>query len=226
MKTEVQCERVGEVGTVILRVGTLSTHWVEPFKVVSELLGLFCSRLDKWKWGLSNAVPKPRGNIRAEKITVVIKFTFLVDGTLVITAHWTALFNTFVMGCFQWNATYYERLFSQKKKPNVLFSVFCLNPAVAPVGTGKHLYIYSFHLFSSVTAPSFHCSLCFLPNFPSELAEDQEGQMIYSGSQVSQSLEARLNQDSLWLQCTGLAYSVNHTSSSCFLSMDRIWGSL
>lgn len=71
--------------------------------------------------------------------------------------------------------------------PNVLFSVFCLNPAVAPIGisgvnAGKHLYIYSFHLFSSVTEPSFHCSLCFLPNFPSELAEDQEGQMISSGS--------------------------------------------
>lgn len=74
MKTEVQCERVGEVGTVILTM-------------VSKILGLFCSRQDKWKVGLSNAMPKPRGDIRAEKITVAIKFTFLVDGTLVITAH-------------------------------------------------------------------------------------------------------------------------------------------
>lgn len=39
-----------------------------------------------------------------------------------------------------------------------------------------------FHLLSSVTEPNFHCSLCFLPHFPSELAEDQGGQVICSGS--------------------------------------------
>lgn len=58
---------------------------------------------------------------------------------------------------------------------------------MAPIGINsvtaeKHLYVYSFHLSSSVAETNFHCSLCFLPNFPSELAEDQEGQMIFSES--------------------------------------------
>lgn len=53
------------------------------------------------------AKAKDQGEIQEQKKTIVtIKVMFLVDGTLVITACWTAYFNMIVMGCFQWEATH------------------------------------------------------------------------------------------------------------------------
>lgn len=42
----------------------------------------------------------------------------------------------------------------EKNAKHLLFSVLCLNPAMAPIGinsvsAGKHLYVYSFHFIYS-----------------------------------------------------------------------------
>lgn len=80
--------------------------------------------------------------------------------------------------------------------------------------TPVHLLIYSVQSQNQVSTAVFAFCLIFRLSWQ----KIKKVKWFARDHTMSQNLEPRLTQDGLWLQCTGFAYSVNHTSSSCFPS--------
>ena len=120
------------------------------------------------------------------------------------------------MGYFQWEATYYERCcWARKNAKHLLFSVFCLNPATAPIGINsvsarKHLYVYSFQSIYSIQLQNQISTavFAFYLIFHSSWQKIKEVKWFARGHIMSQNLESRLNP----------GYSLAPAHGTCLLS--------